>query len=314
MHMPKLRKTSPYIKSPLNYTGGKFRLLPQLLPHFPDNADVFVDLFCGGASVGLNARAESVILNDIDSHVTGILEMFRNMPPEDIVTAVENTVAKYGLSDSAANGYDHYGCNASGGLASFNRPHFMRLRNDFNALRGRDDEYFIKLFTLIIFSFNNQIRFNGKGDFNLPAGKRDFNARARKKALRFAEKLQSKDISLCNLDFRRFNLDLLTERSFIYADPPYLVACATYNERNAWNEKCERELLAYLDEAHGRGIKFALSNIIYGNGKENAPLAEWLKNNPRYTVNRLDYNYSNANYHKKNRDKTPVEVLITNYE
>lgn len=102
MHMPKLRKTSPYIKSPLNYTGGKFRLLPQLLPHFPDNADVFVDLFCGGASVGLNARAGNVILNDIDSHVTGILEMFRNMPPEDIVTAVENTVAEYGLSDSAA--------------------------------------------------------------------------------------------------------------------------------------------------------------------------------------------------------------------
>ena len=89
MHMPKLRKTSPYIKSPLNYTGGKFRLLPQLLPHFPDNADVFVDLFCGGASVGLNVRAERVILNDIDSHVTGILEMFRNMPPKDIVTAVE---------------------------------------------------------------------------------------------------------------------------------------------------------------------------------------------------------------------------------
>ena len=35
------------IASPLNYTGGKFRLLPQLLPLFPGDTDTFVDLFCG---------------------------------------------------------------------------------------------------------------------------------------------------------------------------------------------------------------------------------------------------------------------------
>lgn len=312
--MPKLKDTSRYVKSPLNYTGGKFKLLPQLLPHFPDNADVLVDLFCGGASVGLNAQAENVILNDIDSHVTGILEMFRNMPPEYIVEAVENTVAEYGLSNSSANGYNHYGCNASQGLASYNRPHFVRLRNDFNALCERNNEYYIKLFTLIIFSFNNQIRFNAKGEFNLPAGKRDFNALARNKTLRFAEKIKGSNISLSNLDFCSFSLDRLPKRSFIYADPPYLVACATYNERNAWNENREYELLAWLDEANSKGIKFALSNIITANGKENHPLAKWLYKNPHYTVNRLDYNYSNANYHKKNREKTSVEVLITNYK
>ena len=33
------------IQSPLNYTGGKFKLLPQILPLFPKNIDIFVDLF-----------------------------------------------------------------------------------------------------------------------------------------------------------------------------------------------------------------------------------------------------------------------------
>lgn len=37
-----------YIKSPLNYTGGKFKLLPQILPLMPDDIENFVDLFCGG--------------------------------------------------------------------------------------------------------------------------------------------------------------------------------------------------------------------------------------------------------------------------
>ena len=30
------------IQSPLNYTGGKFKLLPQILPLFPENIDIFV--------------------------------------------------------------------------------------------------------------------------------------------------------------------------------------------------------------------------------------------------------------------------------
>ena len=48
------------IKSPLNYTGGKFKLLPQILPMFPKNVDNFYDLFCGGANVGANVIAKKV--------------------------------------------------------------------------------------------------------------------------------------------------------------------------------------------------------------------------------------------------------------
>lgn len=37
-----------YVKSPLNYTGGKYKLLPQLLELFPKQVNIFVDLFAGG--------------------------------------------------------------------------------------------------------------------------------------------------------------------------------------------------------------------------------------------------------------------------
>ena len=39
------------IASPLNYIGGKYKLLPQIFPLFPDNVDTFVDIFCGSCSV-----------------------------------------------------------------------------------------------------------------------------------------------------------------------------------------------------------------------------------------------------------------------
>lgn len=41
-------KKEELIKSPLNYTGGKFKLLPQILPLFPNDINTFVDLFGGG--------------------------------------------------------------------------------------------------------------------------------------------------------------------------------------------------------------------------------------------------------------------------
>ena len=52
------------IQSPLNYTGGKYKLLPQILPFFPENINCFVDLFCGGCNVGINVHAKKYVYND----------------------------------------------------------------------------------------------------------------------------------------------------------------------------------------------------------------------------------------------------------
>lgn len=43
-------RSSSLIKSPLNYVGGKYKLLPQILPLFPDRIRTFYDVFGGGAT------------------------------------------------------------------------------------------------------------------------------------------------------------------------------------------------------------------------------------------------------------------------
>ncbi|GAB4481076.1 MAG: hypothetical protein OHK0057_35350 [Thermoflexibacter sp.] len=52
------KPTSKQIKSPLNYIGGKHKLLEQILPLFPKQISTFIDLFAGGCNVGLNVKAE----------------------------------------------------------------------------------------------------------------------------------------------------------------------------------------------------------------------------------------------------------------
>lgn len=74
------------------------------------------------------------------------------------------------------------------------------------------------LYTLVIFSFNNQIRFNAKGVFNLPVGKRDFNKKMKEKLLSFSEKLDAQKHCFIEKDFREVDFSNLTENSLIYVD------------------------------------------------------------------------------------------------
>ena len=117
------------IQSPLNYTGGKFRLLPQIQPLFPANIDVLVDLFCGGGNVGINTPAERIVLNDSDKNVMRIFRLFRQYPTEQILEIIDGIIDRYGLSDSRTNGYAFYQCESARGLGTYNKEGYNRLRS-----------------------------------------------------------------------------------------------------------------------------------------------------------------------------------------
>jgi DNA adenine methylase Dam len=187
----------------------------------------------------------------------------------------------------------------------------MRLREDFNH-KQEDYHYYVMLFVLIVYAFNNQIRFNAKGGFNLPVGKRDFNDKMKAKVCAFIDRLQENSYRFTCKDFREFDLSGLTANSLVYCDPPYLITCATYNERDGWNEACERDLYALLDGLNGRGIRFALSNVLSSKAKNNDILADWLARNNYRTIH-LNYNYANSNYQTKDKTGATDEVLIVNY-
>lgn len=307
-------ESSGWIPSPLNYTGGKYRLLSQILPRFPRRIDTFVDLFCGGGNVGINAPCRQAILNDQDARLIGMFRFFQQEGATSLLARVEGVIRTYGLSRSDQNGYAYYGCDSGRGLADYNRGPFLRLREDFNRLRPDDPESALKLYVLIVYAFNNQMRFNDSGSFNLPVGKRDFNLPMQDKLRRFSARLQTGHFLLECQDFRRFDLSRLGPNDFLYLDPPYLITCATYNEKNGWNAEKERDLLAFLDEADARGIRFALSNVLHSGGQTNRILLEWTEQRQTTVrVRHLSYSYANASYHKKNRSHSSDEVLITNY-
>lgn len=287
-----------YIKSPLNYSGGKYRLLKQIIPLFPENINTFVDLFGGGFNVGINANAKTIVYNDKLKQVVDLLKNFNTYDFEYIHNRIIKTIERYGLSRSDINGYETYGCNSNDGLSSYNKEKYTKLRKDYN-----ENPDWLKFYTLLAFSFSNQIRFNSKCEFNMPCGKRDYNESLQKKLKAFVDSMHSKTIIFWNKDFRDCNF---FEDDFIYADPPYFNSVATYNESNGWSKKDETDLLNFLDNVDRHAGRFALSN----NLKYDNPLLEdWIE---KYNIHYLNGDYSNCNYQKKDKSKD-MEVLITNY-
>lgn len=302
---------SKLVKSPLNYTGGKYRLLKQILPLFPDNINVMIDLFCGGCNVGVNVNANKIIAIDKLNIIINLMKIFKELSTEVIIEKIKDNIYKFNLSDTSKYGYDYYNANSSDGLAKVNKNNFLKLRNYINHMANKESvEYYILLYTLIIYAFNNQIRFNAKGDFNIPVGKRDFNENIKNNLLSFIERLQSINIEFVCMDFNNYDYSRLGKDDFVYADPPYLITCATYNEQNSWTETDEINLLNLLDSLDNRGIRFALSNVLENKGKSNDILKEWSK---KYNVHYLNYSYNNSNYQIKDKTNKSIEVLITNY-
>lgn len=294
------------IPSALNYTGSKHKLLPQLLPLFPDDIKNMIDLFAGGGSVSLNLlnqrELQSCLLNDIDENIISFYSYLSKVDSQEFVFLVEEKIAQYGLSNTKKYGYEYYDTTSGAGLAKYNKDKYLKLRSDYNATKD-----FVLFYLLIIYGFNNQIRFNKKNEFNLPVGKRDFNLKMENKIKVFIDNLQKSEISFSSLDFREVNSE---ETDFLYVDPPYLISTAAYNENNSWSKRDEQDLYQYLDNISNKKVKFALSNVILHKGQENEILKAWAS---KYNMHLLNYHYNNSNYQSKARYSETVEVLITNY-
>lgn len=301
-----------YLASPLNYQGGKARILDQLLPYFPTDIDIFVDLFCGGCNVGMNVVAEKTVYNDKSKQLIGLLKAFKRMRTDTIIGGINKLIEEFGLSQTRYHNFAYYGGDTNLGVSKYNREKYLLLREKFNSYPKKDNQYYILLYTLILFGFNNQMRFNDNGHFNLPVGKRDFNLAIEAKLIRFLDAFRNQDNELRCGDFRTFNFRMLTDKSVVYCDPPYLITTATYNEKAGWTRKDETDLLGLLDNLNERNIKFVLSNVLKHEGKENFLLAEWIEQHD-YHVHHLFMDYHYSNYQKKSRKADSEEILIMNF-
>lgn len=203
-----MNKIGQYIKSPINYVGGKYKLISQIEPLFPRNISTFYDVFGGSGTVLINTKADHYIYNDINFYVSSIFDGLIFQRAEETILQIEKIIQEYNLSKT-------------------NKEGFERLRDDYNL--GRND--WIVLYTLMCYSFNWQMRFNTHHKYNSSWGKdrSSFTDRQRNSLIQMHNKI-STDIVVTSKNFTDIDFSDFDENDLVYLDPPYYNSVGSYND------------------------------------------------------------------------------------
>lgn len=274
-------------ESPLNYIGNKSKLVPTIKKNLPVSFDKVIDAFGGGFNVGINIPAKQVVYNDINHFVAQLIQSFDSTDTYQYIQSVKKNINKYGLLPK-------------------NKETYIAMRNYYNSLPQNERNPQL-LYTLILYGFQQQIRFNGSYEYNNPVGMRWFNDCILAKLISFSRHIQEKNIQFENLSFEKL-LPMVNSDTFVYLDPPYRHTLGSYNDGKrgfeGWTLEHENALCCFADNINKLGGKFMLSYVVEFNKVVNSEVLTWVKING-YKMQQIEECQGHYNDRK--------EVLITNY-
>ena len=247
---------------PLNYMGGKTNIIDYIKPHLKGKP-VLIDAMGGGFNVGINGYGfEKIIYNDINHIVRDILLMFKNESTKYLLDKIDKIIKQYSLE-------------------KHNKENYINYRNDYNTKYRYKDDYTIYLYTLILYGFQQQLRFNSSLEFNNPIGESGYNDSIKEKIVSFSRRLKELNVEFYNKNY--YDLKDLIDNSVVYLDPPYLITLGSYNDGkrgfNGWNELEEEKFINFLDYLKKCNCKIVVSNIVEYKGRKNEYLAKWISAN-----------------------------------
>ncbi len=292
----KTRINDSLIKPAINHLGNKYRMISKLNSILNiKGIDNFVDVFAGSCVVSASFKtAEKYWINDKDKNLSNIITYLLTTSKNTIIGQLEDIIYKYEL---------HVLPYKEG---------YLKLRENYNNSNHEDVR---KLLVLVLFGFNQQIRFNKNNDFNIPPGKTQWTEYQKEKIFKFVSAFEGRDKEIHDWDFEEFvehvyaNTD--KDKTIYYFDPPYLLTIATYN--NTWVIEEEKRLIKLLKKMDDDGVKWILSNGLDSKGKSNIPLKEFIKNNKKLKLIEINSNYSNSNYQRKKYIENDREIILKNF-
>ena len=275
---------------PIKSQGIKTKLVPWIMELVPETNGKWIEPFLGTGVVAFNANFKEAILNDTNPH---IINFYKGVQTKEITAPLmKQYLEQEGelLSVADESGYEHY----------------RKVRSRFNG--GEYSPYdFIFLSRA---GFNGMMRFNNKGNWNIPFCKKpDRFAQAYVTKITNQVSTVSKIIkpepawTFHNKSFADI-IPLATENDFIYCDPPYYGRYVDYY--NGWTEQDEELLFTLLSQTKA---KFILSTWHHNDWRANDMIEKfWNKFN---IVTKDHFYHSGGSIENR---KTVVEALVCNFD
>jgi len=275
------------IVPPIKSQGIKTKLVPWINAIVPKSNGKWIEPFLGTGVVAFNSGFEKAILNDSNPHIIEFYNKIRN--GEITHLSVREYLEKEGekLRNAGDNGYDYY----------------RQVRDRFNTTHNPLDFLFLSRS-----GFNGMMRFNKKGEWNIPFCK---------KPERFSKSYITKIVNqvakvkqVINSDWQFHNkqfseiIPLADKDDIIYCDPPYFGRYVDYY--NGWTEENEELLHTQLKETKA---KFILSTWHHNDYRPNEMIKQYWND---FNIITKDHFYHSGG--KIENRRSVVEALVCNFD
>ncbi len=226
------------MKPILKWPGGKYRLLDAILPVLPHGKRL-VEPFVGSGAVFMNTDYPSYLLADINSD---LICFYRELADRgtDFVKECRRL-----FTDKGNQAEEYYR----------RRDHFNRL--DFGGERSALFLYFNR------HGYNGLIRYNAKGEFNVPFGRYAKPYFPEAEMAAFIEKTRTAEVEFMTGDFV-YPFKRVKKGDVVYCDPPYIPLSDTANftnyAGNQFGDVQQRKLAELVREKAAKGIRVVVSN------------------------------------------------------
>lgn len=271
---------------PIKIQGIKTKLVPIIKSNVEIDANTtWVEPFMGSGVVGFNVAPRNAIFSDTNPYT---IDFYNKLKSKEITShKVREFLENEGRKLS--EGDDKY---------------YYEVRNRFNKNHNSLDFLFLNRSC-----FNGMIRFNRKGEFNVPYGHK--NNRFSKayitkivNQIKYVEEMLQKNNWQFICQSFEETIENAPKNSFIYCDPPYIGRHVDYYD--SWCEEDESKLKSVLSKSNNR---FMLSTWDYNEYRKNEYLDKIWNNCNKINVE----HFYHIGAKEKNRNSM-IEALLTNYE
>ena len=276
----------PVLIPPIKCQGIKTKLVPMILRYIERNpVGLWVEPFLGSGVVVLNVKPERALLTDNNPHIVKFYQAIRD-------GEVDGPITRRFLEQEGKL------------LSEAGERYYYRVRDRFNQAGDPLDFLFLNRSC-----FNGLIRFNKKGEFNVPFGHKPqrfapaYITKIVNQVTRFSDASRSLDWSFECRDYESAIQEAGID-DFIYCDPPYIGRHVDYYHN--WDERSETSLHDMLANTGGR---FMLSTWHSNEHRENHFLQTLWRDFSVFTHE----HFYHVGARETNR-KPMLEAIVTNYE
>lgn len=253
------------MKPLIKYRGGKSREIPNIEKYIPQFEGRYIEPFFGGGAMYFYLEPKKAIINDINSKLMDFYNGVKNDYPHlrTELTEIEKIYEENRLHfDSLKK------IHPTEHVEDKNEALYYSIRDMYNGLKEKTYSDALIYFFINKTAYSGMIRYNSKGEFNVPFG-RYHHLNTTMVSQKHSALLSNSQIY--NKDYKDI-FDMTSADDFMFLDPPYDCVFSDYGNKeykDGFNDDSHRKLASDFKNLGCKTLmvigKTKLTEELYGN-------------------------------------------------